>query len=385
MEDTRGANANGKTSFPWVPEIDRILLVGMKHGVPGIREATNSVLKLRRGLTRTDCWKRLRYLRENGNGNLPDPSNWPEEVRELLCKGYREGGRKKREAIKAARELYPALPGRALRTFARQQGWLPRAVGGSSTPRRPWSKQEERKLWEWAGYEPARRIGQRLGRSEEAVRFRMKALGLTAKVKDGWSFRSLQQMLCVGPSKLHRFVADGLLRVRDPRISAVSLGIMIRQLASSPEAAEKLVKTLSDGTEAYSWKHAAKLLGVTVEQVTTWIAKGKLKIADTFVTDRAFEAFCKKCGPQLNTALLNQGVRNWLVEEYKLRVSEKDNRSMPATDKHALVTRECPKCQRPMRGNIFFRHVKNCKALMSEHKGVVPQKLFDAAANVSPH
>jgi hypothetical protein len=385
MERTRDPNANGKRSFPWLPELDQILLVGMKHGLPGIHEATNSILKLRSGLTRADCWKRLRYLRENGNGDHPDPHNWPEEIRELLCNGYREGGRKKREAIKAVRELYPGLPGRELRRFARQQGWLPRVARGSSTLRRPWSEQEERKLWELAGYEPASKIAQRLDRSEGAVRFRMKALGLSAKVKDGWSFRSLQQMLRVGPSKLHRFVADGLLRVRDPRISAASLGAMVEQLAPSPEAAERLARTFWDGPEAYSWKHAAKLLGVTVEQVLEWIAKGKLKIVDTFVTDRAFEAFCKKCGPQLNPVLLNQGVRDWLVGEYELRVSsERDNGSVPANEKHALVRRQCPKCQRPMRGNIFFRHLKNCKGLMSGSKGQVPQKLSNAGDTVSP-
>ena len=383
MERTRDPSANGKSSFPWLPEIDQILLVGMKHGLPGIHEATNSILKLRSGLTRADCWKRLRYLRENGTGNHPDPYNWPERIRELLCNGYREGGRKKREAIKAVRELYPGLPGRALRRFVQQQGWLPRAARGSGSLCRPWTEQEERKLWELAGYEPARKIAQRLGRSEGAVRFRMKALGLSAKVKDGWSFRSLQQMLRVGPSKLHRFVADGLLRVRDPRISAASLGTMVEQLAPSPEATERLARIFGDGPEAYSWKHAAKLLGVTDEQVHTWIAKGKLKIVDTFVTDRAFEGFCKKCWPQLNHVLLNPGVRDWLVEEYGLRLSSgRDNVSVPVNEKHALVTRQCPKCRRPMRGNIFFRHLKNCKGLMSGSKGEVLQKLSNAGDNV---
>jgi len=375
MEVTRGPNANSKRSFPWLPEIDQILLVGMKHGLPGIHEATNSVLRLRPGLTRADCWKRLRYLRENGDGNHPDPHSWPEEIRELLCNGYRQGGQKKREAIKAVRDLYPGLHGRELRRFALQQGWLPRAARGSSQLCRPWSEQEERRLWELAGYEPASKIAQRIGRSEEAVRFRMKSLGLSVKVKDGWSFRSLQRMLRVGPSKLHRFVADGLLRVRDPRISAASLGTMLEQFASSSEAAEILARTFRDGPEAYSWKHAAKLLSATVEQVRTWIAKGKLKLVDTFVTDRAFEAFCKKCGPQLNPVLLNQGVRDWLVEEYELPVSsERDNRSVPANEKHALVRRQCPKCQTVMRGNIFFRHVKNCKGQTPGIKGEVPQK-----------
>src|SRR3989442_9639109 len=97
MERAGGAKANGRSSSLWLPEIDQILLVGMKHGLPGIHEATNSVLRLRPELTRADCWKRLRYLRENGNGNHPVPFNFSEEIRELLWNGYREGGREKRE------------------------------------------------------------------------------------------------------------------------------------------------------------------------------------------------------------------------------------------------------------------------------------------------
>ncbi|MGA7292420.1 MAG: hypothetical protein WBW85_07780 [Terriglobales bacterium] len=379
MEGSRDPNTNGKRSFPWLPEMDQILLVGMKHGLPGIHEATASVLRLRPGLTRADCWKRLRYLRENGNANHPDPHNWPEEIQQLLCNGYGEGGRKKREAIKAVRELYPGLPGRQLRRFVQQQGWLPGAPRNSGTLCRPWSEQEERKLWELAGYEPASKIARRLGRSEGAVRFRMKALGLSVRVKDGWSFRSLQQMLRVGPSKLRRFVADGLLRVRDPRISTDSLGTMVEQFAPLPKAARGIAKALLDGPQAYSWKHAARFLGVTVEQVREWIAKGKLKVVDTFVTDRAFEAFCKICGPQLNPALLSQSVRDWLVEEYELRVSSgADTISVPVNEKHALVTRQCPKCQRPMRGNIFFRHLKNCKGLIAGSKRKAPQRIPNA-------
>jgi len=195
----------------------------------------------------------------------------------------------------------------------------------------------------------------------------MKALGLSAKVKDGWSFRSLQQMLRVGPSKLHRFVADGLLRVRDPRISAASLGARFEQLAPSRvAAAETITKTFWDGPEAYSWKRAGKLLGVTVEQVRVWIAKGNLNIVDTFVTDRAFEAFCKRFGTELNPAFLGKGIREWLVDEYGLQLpSPEKGVPVPAAQKHALIIRHCPTCQTAMRGNIFFRHVKNCKGLKS--------------------
>jgi hypothetical protein len=110
---------------------------------------------------------------------------------------------------------------------------------------------------------------------------------------------------------------------------------------------------------------------VNVEQVRTWVAKGELKIVDGFVTERAFQAFCKKCAPGLNGALLGGEVRDWLMEGYALRLAEKDAVSVPPDERHALVTRECPKCRRSIRGNAFFRHVKSCKGMMSGKKGAL--------------
>jgi hypothetical protein len=132
-----------KSSAAWLPEIDQILIVGMKHGPRGIREATNRVIALRSGLTRGDCWQRLRFLRENSNGDYPAPRNWPLEIKELLRDGYKEGGQRKRQAIKAVKELYPGLPSHTPSRFARRQGWLRHAAADHQA--RPWTEQEEQK------------------------------------------------------------------------------------------------------------------------------------------------------------------------------------------------------------------------------------------------
>jgi hypothetical protein len=375
MERARGAkaNVNGRRSSPWLPEIDQILRVGMKHGPVGIREATTKVLALRAGLTRADCWKRLRILRENNSGDHPAPRNWPQEIKDLLRDGYKEGGQKKRQAIKTIRELYPGLPSHTPSRFARRQGWLKTIAADHQT--RPWTEREEQKLWELAGYEPAAKIGERLGRSEGAVRFRLKVLGLSVKVKDGWSLRGLQELLHVGPSRLRRFVADGSLRLRDPRISASSFAALwerrIASITSRPEdqVLAAIRQKLRKGPKAYSWGSAAKLLRVSLEQVRMWIAKGDLKIVDGFVTERAFQDFCRKCGPILDRPLLGQEVRDWLVDGYALHVSgEPSAGSVNPSEKHALVTRECPRCRKRIRGNGFFTHVKNCKGMVSEGK-----------------
>ena len=377
MGRTGDPHLRSKKSSAWLPEIDQILIVGMKHGPRGTREATNRVIALRSGLTRADCWQRLRFLRENSNGNYPAPRNWPVEIKSLLRDGYKEGGQKKRDAIKAVKELYPGLPSHTPSRFARRQGWLKHAAADHQT--RPWTEQEEQKLWELAGYEPAAKIGERLGRSEGAVRFRLKLLGLSVKVKDGWSLRGLQELLHVGPSRLRRFVADGSLRVRDPRISASSFAALwerrITSMTSSPEdqAAEAIRQKLRKGPKAYSWGSAARLLRVSLEQVRMWIAKGELKIVDGFVTERAFQDFCRKCGPVLNRPLLGEEVRDWLVDGYALRVSGEPNAgSVHPSEKHALVTRQCPRCPRQIRGNGFFTHLKNCKGTVSEGKVAPP-------------
>jgi hypothetical protein len=372
MESARDPNpspSSPRRTATWLPEIDRLLIVGMKHGPQGIREATNKVLALRAGLTRADCWKRLRVLREAGKGSHPAPRNWPAQVKELLREGYQQGGEKKRQAIKAVRDLYPGLPSNTPSRFARRQGWIPKTT--QTLGRRPWTDLEERKLWELAGYETASRIADRLGRSEGAVRFRLKSLGLSVKVKDGWSFRALQEMLHVGPSKLRRFIAEGSLRVRDPRISATSLVALrenrISAGAVATEAVEGVPQKLRKNASSYSWGSAAKLLGVDVGQVREWIVQGKLKIVDGFVTDRAFQDFCKKRGLELNSALLGNEVRDWLVDGYSLPMSDETVRPLvPGNQKHALVTRRCPGCRRPMRGNIFFRHIKTCTRSQTE-------------------
>ena len=374
MERARAPH-DGKRTVGWLPEMDRILVVGMKHGRQGVHEATNRILSLRAGFTRADCWKRLRLLRENGNGNHPAPRNWPAEIKELLREGYREGGKKKRDALKATRNLYPGLPSNTPSRLARRQGWIPRSTQQHS--RRSWTEYEQRKLWELAGYETAAKIAERLGRSEGAVRFRLKSLGLSVKVKDGWSFRALQEMLHVGPSKLRHFIAEGTLRVRDLRITASSMAALLqRQMASANETEPGQIRAKREKSletrKAYSWGNAAKLLSADMEQIRNWIASGELKIVDGFVAERAFQDFCKQRGSELNSALLGEDVRDWLVEGYSLPQSApKDAAGANPSEKHALIIRRCRTCGRQIRGNIYFRHIKNCKQPTSK-AGLAP-------------
>jgi hypothetical protein len=116
--------------------------------------------------------------------------------------------------------------------------------------------------------------------------------------------------------------------------------------------------------EAYSWKRAAKLLAITVENVQTLISAGELKLMDTFVTDRSFEDFCRKHGNEINMNLIDPATRKWLMSEYGVSETA-DAKTVPRAQKHALVIRKC-KCGRKIAGNVYFRHVKHCRLLQAQ-------------------
>src|SRR5438128_4114398 len=206
------------------------------------------------------------------------------------------------------------------------------------------------------------KIAQRLGRSVRAVRFRLGALGMSAKVSDGWSQRALRKLLRVSPARLKYFIGSGILRVRDPRVTTRSLLRLCsgNDLSFDPSAMDRITESMAKH-DAYSWDRAADLLGIPVAQVQTFICKGKLKALDPFVTDRSFEEFCRKHGEQINMTLINPATAKWLINEYG--VSESCAvRGLSRAQKHALVIRTC-RCGRKVAGNILFKHLRHCRVL----------------------
>ena len=87
----------------------------------------------------------------------------------------------------------------------------------------PWTAEEDACLLYWAGYDPVNKIAQRLGRSVRAVRFRLGALGMSAKVSDGWSLTQLRKLLRMSLARLRYLIGTGILRVRDSRITTESI------------------------------------------------------------------------------------------------------------------------------------------------------------------
>jgi hypothetical protein len=308
-----------------LPAIDQLLIAGIKLGPNKKHEAINKILKLVPEWKRGDCWRRIRQLRRT-----------------------------------------PALASEAPQEFKQTD------ENGTSHrgPSRPWLPEDDAKLLDLAGYEPVNEIAERLGRSERAVRFRLGALGMSARVTDGWSQRSLRKLLRMSRTRLRQLVADGMLRVRDPRITRTSLADCCAKrqcVHSSSPSDSRTLPSLPGGP--CSWKRAAKVLNLELADVQKLISTGQVKLMDTFVTDRAFEEFCRKHGSLINMALIDDSTRNWLVREYGVPdlVEEK---TLPRAQKHALIIRVC-KCGRKIAGNVYFRHVRHCATKKQEHPACV--------------
>jgi len=297
-----------------------MLLAAIKQGSAKKRAAITRILELVPGWSRGQCWQRIRYL---------------QKTTELAADAERKSRKTTRSGISVAARRWASAP---------------------------WTPADDDRLLNLAGYEPVKKIAQRLGRSVRAVRFRLGALGMSAKVTDGWSLRALRKMLHVSPVRLRYLIGNGMLRVRDPRISPSSLAVFCDKNRASlePSVRDRVAAALLKGEDGYMWERAADLIGATVAQVQSWICAGQLRVVDTFVTDRAFEEFCKKHGDQINMMLINPATTKWLVSEYGVSQSVTDGATVSGVQKHALVTRAC-QCGRKIAGNAYFRHSRICQ------------------------
>ena len=315
-----------KIAAPRLAAINRLLIEGMKIGPASKRRAVNKVLREFPEFTRGDCWRRIRHLRKTP------------ELADLQAHQPRNG------------------PPRSRKTSSERR----------TAPRR-WTTEDDDTLVDLAGYELVNKIAQRLCRPVGAVRYRLCALGMSAKVTDGWSLRGLRKMLRVSPTRLRQFIGSGMLGVRDDNVTAQSLAAFCdrHRVAFDQPVMERIAKALTKKCDAYTWKRVADLLGVPIAQVQDWICAGLLKVVDPFVTERSFQEFCKNYGNEINLALIDPATAKWLIEEYRVPAPVANNRAVGRARKHALVVRTC-RCGRKIAGNVYFKHVKSCRVLADE-------------------
>jgi hypothetical protein len=366
----RLGNAPKKSqSFVWLPEMDRLLLVGMKHGREGIRLASGRLRQLAPKLPPDAIWQRMRHLRESASKGYRDPTKWSPEILDVLKEGYQCGGFEKKEALEVCRKHYPGVPLCVISGFARRQGWTQsQGKAEARTVKRAWTRPEEEMLWRLAGYESPKLIARKLRRTENAVRLRLKAHGLSAKVKDGFSLRAFRELFHIGHQRAYSLIAGGMLRVRDPRITHISLLEFCRKHEGSWEhvpATHANAESRHDST-GYSWERVASLLHAPLDQVKAWVASRQLRVADTFISDRALEEFCRSCGkeggPRVNLQLIEPKTLDWLANEYGIKIPPAGaSPSVAPSEKQALTVRVCGKCRKQVRGNVYFAHIRRCK------------------------
>jgi hypothetical protein len=203
-----------------------------------------------------------------------------------------------------------------------------------------WSASQIRILWRLAGLEPVRKISQRIGRSERAVRCRLAAANASAKLKEGSSLRQLQSILHVSRRKLRRWIADGSPHVRDPRISHASLILL---LPNSPDT----IQRGNPQVDGYSRTQAANILNVTLQQIRALLAKGRLKVIDPFVTERSLRSFFKSRAGELNWTLMDSSTVDRLTEKYRIKT-----RPLKASAIRGQTSRATGMCQNLLNGCV---------------------------------
>ncbi len=392
------ATANSSLRFFSPEQIDQLLREGARRGRTGSHDAIERILKHEPGLGRAELWRRIRRLKQPLNGKLCQRTVWNPEDDETLRKGYRKGWKGKRETVRELLRRHPGWqPHSIWRRAARLQLVLKPLRKDRQRSRQPWTDDDDRTLLAMAGYKTARFIGKVLHRSETAIRYRLAVLGKSSRVHlEGYARRTLAQDLHLGSRTIQRLIAEGLLEVRDPRITRESLdeacktGRQTRPLddhqprteehSSNPCEEEDTGTPSNDSISTTPcdssklprscrakriWADLARQLGVDAGVIEHLVFRGVLKLYDPRVTEKSLTKFCARYGALIKIDFLDAETRDWLAGSMDLApaAGKVVAQGMEAFRKHALVVRICEHCGRTIRGNVFFRHNKRCPPL----------------------
>lgn len=395
MADT-WARATGSYSFRFFsPEqVDRILREGAKRGRAGSHEAIERILKHEPGLERAALWRQIRRLKHPANGRLYQRTAWSPEDDQILRDGYEGGWRKKREAVRELLGRHPGSQPHSIWRRAARLGLVDKTRRKDRQySRQCWTDSDDRVLLSLAGYKSVKFIAKVLHRSEAAIRYRLTLLGKSSRVhREGYARRTLARDLHLGLRTVQRLIVEGLLEVRDPRITRKSLedvyemGQLARLLLGRQSSREETAlaareegdvrpeadsagPTPTNSTKSPRssrakriWAETAKEANADPQLIERLICRGTLKLSDPRVTEKSLAKFCARYGALIKTDLLDAETRDWLIDSMGLipGAGKETACRLEASRKHAQVLRTCEKCGKLIRGNAFYRHLKRC-------------------------
>ncbi len=414
MADRSDKTGGGASLRFFSPEqADQILREGSRQGRAGSHAAIERILKHEPELDRAELWRRIRELKHPARQSKFRRAAWSPEDDQLLRQGYEKGWGGKQQAVRELLKRHPDWRPHIIWRRAAKLG-LTRKSASRRRARagQPWSEDDDRILLNLAGYKHAKVIAKILHRTESAVRYRLAVLGKSSRYhREGYARRALAEELHFGSRTIQRLIVDGLLEVRDPRITNRSLHNLSKILhgaAPSPDdmsasagddAAQAGIAPASQGPDSRElssaggatptrasrakrfWEEAAKTLGVNLAAVERYILKGALKLCDPRITERSLHRFCRRNGSLINAEFLNQETRAWLRDAMDLvpHAGKAEAERLQASRKHAQAVRRC-ECGRSIRGNAFFRHSRRCPQATSEEQAQQRPKARSAGA-----
>ena len=400
MRDRLGNTADGDAYRFFTPEqVDKILSEGARRGRTGSHAAIERILKLEPGIERASLWQRIRQLKFPSSGRRNNRSVWSREDDQILSRGYDRGWTGKQEAIRELLKRHPdwrphVIWKRAAKLHLTQKAfnrWQDRAHS-------VWSEHDNQLLLNFAGYKAPRAIARMLHRSEAAVRYHLMLLGKSSRVHlEGFSRQELGAALHLGKKTVQRLIVEGLLEVRDPRITRESLDNLCKsgRLSTTQRPEAQAVSTLPtpNGEGDVSairnpspsvtfaaiagrssraervWAEVASSLSVPVSTIKDLIVHRVLKLYDPTVTEKSLRNLCRRYGSLVNYEFLNRETREWLQSsmDFVRASGESASRRLMPLRKHAHIVRQCAKCGHAIRGNVFFSHIKKCGSKRSEN------------------
>ena len=214
----------------------------------------------------------------------------------MLEQGYAEGPKGKSRVISAILSAHGGLHRRTLWKEAWKRGISGKGKGsGQSKGGYQWTEEEESEVLEREGEFSAAEIAELVGRSEQAVRHRLWLRGKSSRVRDGLTITELAKLLHVRLAKLHRWIEEGQLTMRDARLGLGSLRTFCDERAPTLGINVSLLRQqLAMYEDGYTAEELAEIVRVPLETVRDWCTAGWLLMRDGRCPIAGLERFYRR-------------------------------------------------------------------------------------------